>query len=258
MNTGGLKRRIAEPLLKRVTHAAETRPWALNIVERSAGRPTLHEFSLLSPLHQDGDAFLVALLGDRWTSRRNEIREEHLVVQQEIAVRAGATSQHYPKHFAVEDHTALVLFAIVRVLAPALVVETGVADGRSTATILAAMHRSNRGRLHSVDVRNNVGALVSNRERWTLQVLARGESIESCVAEVARTGPVDIFLHDGDHSRAGQQADISAALTVLRTGGLLLSDDVDWSYVFHDTCKQLDKTPTLLLDTRKIFGALWR
>ena len=254
MKPHSYKRKIAEPWLRHISLAAETRPWARTVLERSVGHPTLHEFSLLGPLHQNADDFLCSLLGERWTQQRDAIFAEHLLVQHAITERSRVVDLRYPAHFTVEDHTALVLYAIVRVLEPQVVVETGVADGRSTATMLAAMNKTAVGALHSFEISRNVGALLESHNRWTLHVLDRGQSITTASSDI---GHADVFLHDGDHSRAGQQADMVAARNLLGPTGLLLSDDTDWSYVFHDTCKELGLTPTFLLDTRKVFGAVW-
>jgi predicted O-methyltransferase YrrM len=251
--SGRLKRRIADPLLNRVIGAARRRPWARYRLERQFGRPNLHELSTLAPLRQSTDAFLADLYGERWTKASAGLLAEHHAVQAAIAERSRAVTLHYPSFFTVEDGTALVLYAAVRLERPAIVVETGVADGRSTATVLAAMEANQHGRLHSIEVAGDVGALVADRSRWTVHLLSASNPLQQLAESL---NGADIFIHDGDHTVEGQSNDAVAALTCLRPGGLWLSDDIDWSYVFHDRCKQAKLAPALLFDTRKVFGAV--
>jgi hypothetical protein len=192
------------------------------------------------------------MFGETWTERRAAIIAEHEATQRQLAERATHVDLRYPAHFTVEDATALLLYSIVRLSTPTVVIETGVADGRSTATILTAMTRNGVGVLHSVDISADVGALVTDRSQWALHVINPSEPLGP-VIDIA--GPADIFLHDADHTRAGQQRDASAAQVALKPGGLYLSDDAEWSYVFFDTCRALRKQPVFLLDARKVFAA---
>ncbi len=246
-------RRVAVPFLRRLALATERHPSVAAIFQRSVGRPTLHELSMLAPLSQSPDEFLTCLLGEVWSVQRSAVIGEHVDVQSDLAARAASSACRYPKHFTVEDGTALVLYAIVRLLKPEVVVETGVADGRSTATMLAAMRRNGVGALHSIEINDDVGVLVTDRERWRLHVVGPADPLTSTLAAI---GDVDVFLHDADHTRAGQQRDVTAAHACLRAGGLFLSDDADWSYVFHDTCTSVGATPVMLVDTRKVLGAV--
>ena len=46
------------------------------------------------------------------------------------------------------------------------------------------------------------------------------------------------------------------ALDFRKSGGLLLSDDVDSSYAFLDFCKKTLNKPIFISDNRKVFGVL--
>ena len=58
-----------------------------------------------------------------------------------------STERRYPSFYDVEDGTAYLLYMLVRQAKPALAVEVGVADGRSTRIILSAMDANDVGRL---------------------------------------------------------------------------------------------------------------
>lgn len=71
---------------------------------------------------------------------------------------------------AVHASEGRVLYALVRALKPATCLELGVADGGSTAHILAALKRNGTGKLTSYDVDPTAGEKVPDdlREGWTL------------------------------------------------------------------------------------------
>jgi predicted O-methyltransferase YrrM len=142
------------------------------------------------------------------------------------------------------------LYVTVRCLRPERMVETGVQRGVSTAFLLAAMERSGRGTLSSIDLptfdpagRTNrdgltdrsyvagperVGDLVdgSLRRRWSL----RPGDARSVLPEVLETlGTIDAFFHDSEHSYEQMTFEYEHAWRHLRPGGCLISDDVAWS-----------------------------
>ncbi len=151
----------------------------------------------------------------------------------------------YPDYFAVEADSAMLLYAIVRAHQPNVMVETGVANGFSTAVILAAMHANGKGELHSFDIADDVGAFVRDRDHWTLHIREPLPAI-----------PIDVFFHDSDHSYAHQTAEYVHAWEHLRPGGLLLSDDIDGSCAFIDFAR--NHHATMLLGGPTVFGALRR
>jgi predicted O-methyltransferase YrrM len=77
----------------------------------------------------------------------------------------------YGAAFAIEEGSAFLMYALVRLLSPSVVLETGVANGHSSALILNALAENGCGELHSVDVSDNVGNLVVDKRRWCLHLL---------------------------------------------------------------------------------------
>jgi predicted O-methyltransferase YrrM len=161
----------------------------------------------------------------------------------------------YPAFYNSEALTLKALYQFVRVCQPAVVVETGVANGLSTEIILQALRRNtSKGVLHSVDIKEDVGSLVSNKDFWRLHVT--NGTARAFHAILKNVGPIDIFYHDSDHEYRPQMAELRGAISALSPGGVLLSDDVDWSYAFLDFCTTSGARPSFLVDSRKVLGAV--
>lgn len=141
--------------------------------------------------------------------------------------------------------------AVTRILDPRVMVETGVARGFATAVSLRAMEDNGRGHLYSVDLpalqfRGDevVGQAVPKalRHRWTLRVGPSRSVLPGLVREVA---PIDIFLHDADHTYPSQLEEYETAWPYLRSGGVLLSDDV-CNAAFLDFARSVGVRPILI------------
>jgi len=157
------------------------------------------------------------------------------------------TQKGWISHGLITDHGigdfGAVLYVIVRLLKPQRVVETGVANGASSAFILEAMEMNNQGHLYSIDLPpkkgeffddgasyiipqgKKVGWLVpkSLQPRWTLVL----EPAEKSLAPLLQNlGTVDVFLHDSLHTYNHMMFEYSTVWPHLRTGGVLLSDDL--------------------------------
>lgn len=231
---------------------------ARRAVVRRAGKPSLVELWRVANWHEDAASFVRGLDPDAVPERVTDALDEAWEVCSAVAARAQArTDLPYPQYYAAELGTLVALYALVRLRAPEVVVESGVANGLSTEVILHALERSGRGELHSVDIAAGVGPLVTNGGRWTLHVIDPEDdgAFPSIVQALPR---VDVFFHDGDHSHRGQTLEYTTVWPRLADGGLLLSDDVDLSYAFLDFVGALGLPCAMLLARRKVTGAVAR
>jgi predicted O-methyltransferase YrrM len=155
--------------------------------------------------------------------------EEDTAFLTDLRKRYGATR---PDREAVLDIGRFkVLYALVRISRPAAVLETGVHDGLSSALILRALERNGHGALTSIDLPSTdlplgvdgPGWLVrpSLRKRWKLLL---GDS-RKLLSSAAAAAPVDLFIHDSDHSRGHREFELRAVRGAMSPGGLLVSDD---------------------------------
>ena len=161
------------------------------------------------------------------------------------------------------------LYAVLRTLRPQVVVETGVANGFSTAFSLLALRANGEGHLHSIDLPREVGREYEPgtfyegegragippgfesgwlippelKDRWTL---VSGRSQEELPPLLERLGTIDLFVHDSEHSYECMDFEFRAAWPALREGGALVADDWNWNSAFAELARDVDRTPITL------------
>lgn len=120
------------------------------------------------------------------------------------------------------------LLGVLMMTRPTLVIETGVAAGKSTNLILNQLRLNNRGRLVSIDVTINVGELVEpqNKSKWDLEVLPNFLRRHRFESLLRKHSDAQIFLHDSDHSVEWQLFEIKKVTEVLSRVSYILVDDI--------------------------------
>lgn len=242
--------RAARVALQTLNQISRKRVW--EPLNHRYGLPTVPQMSGGRAVFADPSAFLSALFP---TADVPSLLAEHDEVQTKLTQRRARADLVYGESFDVGQGTSLCLYAMTRILKPAHVLETGVADGVSSFVFLAAMDRNGTGTLHSTDIRPNAGALVNGRDHWDLFLVDRRTPARSLAKYVRSLPPLDLFVHDSLHLRAWQLLELRLAYTHLRSGGVLASDDVDSSFAYGDFCQEASLEPSFLFDQTKFFGA---
>jgi predicted O-methyltransferase YrrM len=154
----------------------------------------------------------------------------------------------FSPRWAADSLLARCCYLTCRLLEPDTVVETGVAYGVSSAFILRALEENGRGVLHSVDLpplrrryRRFWGIAVDEtpRRRWSIH---RGSSKRVLPGLLEEVGAKDLFLHDSQHTYRNMRREFDAVWPRLRTGGVILADDVERNRAFGELRQ---KTPAL-------------
>src|SRR5918995_2668279 len=139
----------------------------------------------------------------------------------------------FSPRWAADSLLARCCYLMCRLLEPAVVVETGVAYGVSSAFILRALEENGRGVLHSVDLpplrreyERFWGVAVDGalKGRWRLH---RGSSARVLPRLLDELETVDLFVHDSLHTYLTMRREFEAIWPRLRTGGALLADDIE-------------------------------
>lgn len=176
------------------------------------------------------------------------------------AARRGLADKH------VRYARRLGWYAIVRASKPAHVVETGVDKGLGTCVIAAALLRNaaegHPGRVTSLDINPEAGYLAKAAPWAEVVDLVIGDSIASLSA---LDRPVDIFLHDSDHSAGHEQREFAAVEPRLADNALLLTDNVTVTNVLAKHAEQTGRRflafreqPDKHWYTGDGIGAAWR
>lgn len=149
-------------------------------------------------------------------------------------------------------------YTLVRSLEPDTIVETGVRHGFSTLYLLAALEMNGSGHLYSVDLPLRADESVSEfrdetfddnpattipagrdsgwiipdsvQGRWTLEM---GKSQRLLPGILEASEPLDVFIHDSEHSFPCMLFEYEIAWEHLREGGLLISDDTNQNDAFE-------------------------
>ncbi|MCZ6538906.1 MAG: class I SAM-dependent methyltransferase [Chloroflexi bacterium] len=146
---------------------------------------------------------------------------------------------------------ATTIYALIKLLKPAVVVETGVGAGVSSWTILHAMQENDLGGLTSIDLPTpntqklpEVGYLVPRelRHRWDLRT---GPSRKLLPQVLGELGKIDLFLHDSRHSYTNQLREYRTAWPFIRAGGMLASDDVS-NDALYEVSREWDREPSII------------
>ena len=172
-------------------------------------------------------------------------------------------------HKVVPGHVrtlhAELIYAVVRHRQPDIVVETGVCNGLSSAIILKAMATNNHGRLHSIDLPEFTDPKLNSEEFWEGKAgaaipagkrpgwlvedqyagrwkLTLGRSQDVLQPLLDDIGPIDIFIHDSEHSFANQILEFNAGFRALKSGGVLIATDINWTSAFSEFHASIQST----------------
>ncbi len=126
------------------------------------------------------------------------------------------------------DHYQSLLADLIRQEKPNTMIESGVESGYSTEHFLVAMDDVKRGHLYSCDPAPS-GFYVAYPIVHPRFTFIQKRSYEALDGIVSVTGPIDMFLHDSDHSWKCQSWEYQWAWENVRSGGIIASDDVGWS-----------------------------
>jgi predicted O-methyltransferase YrrM len=205
-------------------------------------------FGRLSPKERSGDeacawARSVRIsAGEVCRAIDEQLWQEALEFQATAKTRADAVSAELGHAIGYGVRTDLLYF-VTRWHQPRIVVETGVAYGYSSFTVLSAMQRNGHGHLYSSDFpffrehdpERLVGAMVPDhlRDEWTLLTQGDDANLPRILAAIG-DAPIDLLHYDSDKSYAGRRRALALLEPHLAPDGVLLMDDIEDNTLFRD------------------------
>ncbi len=142
-----------------------------------------------------------------------------------------------------------ILYVITRIVEPANVLETGVANGFSTAYILKALRRNQRGTLYSIDFPIKEEAIIPEdkssgwvvpeelRKQWSLET---GKVSDLLMQILEKINKLDMFFHDSLHTYQNMFWEFENVWVRLQNNGYLLSHDIGLNSAWEDFCKKVN------------------
>ena len=179
------------------------------------------------------------------------LREAALAeIDAELGRAAEAVPADAPFGVTMNPDPALarLAYAAVRALRPAVVIETGVGYGVTSAVMLQAMAQNDSGVLHSIDLPpfgENAAALVGSaiperlRERWHLHEGTSRRLLRPLLREL---GTIGLFLHDSRHTYRTMREELASATPYLTYPGVVLVDDAERNSAFAEWCEHVSPT----------------
>lgn len=236
--------------LRRLANASPAKVWTW------VSNPRMLAMNLSQPGASSDDEALRGLFPDTSAEERRTLRLELLRNEQFFAAVEGAMVETRGRRVSWSAWGEF-LYLAVRIAKPDLFIETGVFDGQSSAILLQAMADNRSGQLISIDY-PAVDQIVDSTHRMTETTLPAGkdpgwlipqslrerhelhlgDSREVLPELLGRLGTIDAFMHDSLHTFEHMDFEYRAAWPKLRSGGLLLSDDIGWNAAFHGFCQE--------------------
>lgn len=167
-------------------------------------------------------------------------------------------STFFEEIFDLGPNMGQFLYLWIRFFKPKLVIETGVAAGASTNTILSALDKNGYGRLESIDITSRVGELIESRLKvnWDLHVINPKVGSSAIGSILKGKQEASLFLHDSDHSDEWQITEFEAATTYLPKGSLIAFDDVTNALINYVETRY-PEVKTLVFDENRKYSALF-
>src|SRR6185295_5950908 len=154
----------------------------------------------------------------------------------------------------------ILLYNLCEHITAKYVIETGVAYGWSSLSILLSLAKRPGTSLTSTDMpyakmgnEDYVGIVVPPelKSHWTLL----RESDVSGLPKALKNQPyLDLVHYDSDKSYLGRMTSYPALYDKLRTGGVFISDDINDNLAFKHFCEQHQKRPVITQFENKYVG----
>ncbi|GHJ45691.1 hypothetical protein Cs7R123_30330 [Catellatospora sp. TT07R-123] len=196
----------------------------------------------LTALNREHLAWFVSVVGD---APVGQVREWMAEIEADTALRThieqttATAARRGLADKTVRYARRLGWYALIRAAKPAHVVETGVDKGLGTCVIASALLRNaaegHPGRVTSLDINPEAGYLAKAQPWASVVDLVIGDSIAS-IGALDR--PVDLFLHDSDHSAAHELREFTAVEPKLSERALLLTDNVTVTRVLSQVAEK--------------------
>ncbi len=187
----------------------------------------------------------------------NQIQNDLLEIKSDLSGKMKKINMDLGGGGSVE-----LLYFLVRHVRPSIVVETGVAAGYSSYSILCALEKNQNGNLFSSDfpyfrIKNPeqyIGILVPEylKKRWSLYVDGDKKNLKKISDQINK---IDIFHYDSDKSYDGRKKSFDLLRNKLLNSWIIMDDIQDNSY-FYDILNLINKNYYVIKYENKWIGLI--
>jgi hypothetical protein len=226
----------------------------LSPLPRFSRHATLNDFKIHGVGFATDTWQMLSTLGIEFSAEQRTILENEFKSFSE-SQQEHLADEDFPHNWNSGESLRFLLFTFVRLMKPEFVIETGTANGYSTAAIAHAFQLNGKGVVHSFDILESSAPLVLPASKKHVNIVKVNESPKSLL-RAASSLELDtekgFYFHDSDHSYFGQHHDYE--LAKLLGFKYYFSDDVETSLVFCEHSNQ--HKSAVLFDGRKFIGAM--
>ena len=138
----------------------------------------------------------------------------------------------FPNHYNADSSLSIICHALTRYLKPAVVLETGVAYGMTSAVVLLAIERNNCGKLISIDLPplsdpsgkfTGFGIPKHLRNDWILHL---GSTRRLLPKVVEKTKNMGLFISDSANIYSLQRYEFESVWKTLSSGGVMVFNNI--------------------------------
>jgi len=157
----------------------------------------------------------------------------------------------------------MLLYFFVRYFKPKVVLETGVAAGFSSLSILKALKKNKYGKLYSSDFpyfriknpENYIGILVDKKKfpNWELKIEGDEVNIPKLISNINH---IDIFHYDSDKTYKGKINAYNLIKKKISNKSILIFDDVQDDKFFYEICQSSNLQYKIFKFKSKYIGVL--
>lgn len=162
----------------------------------------------------------------------------------------------YPISSGMNIKKLTFLYDTIKKLKPDICVETGVANGFSTAVMLLALKENKKGKLYSIDICFKPTGVIIPKGLVGRWVLIEGMIKPKLTELLRKLKKVDFFLHDGSHTYRDMLNDYTTSWTKLPKNGILVSDDVNYNDAFLDFSNSNNQKHKIFKMEEKLMGVI--
>lgn len=225
--------------------------WVKNLRETPAILNFIFEKITASPRF-----FSRNVLTEKYAKELKNSLEITVQIYQRLNINFSFSNQKsYNKLADILDKYQLLYF-LIRKAKPLVVVETGVAAGKSTSYILQALKDNhNGGKLYSIDLPfqwyiygnhklhldslppgKMPGYLIPQQLKTNWKLIL-GNTYDQLPDLMKKLGKIDVFFHDSEHSDRVMTFEYNQSWVHLNPNGLLISDDISYTKAFNQFSK---------------------